>query len=311
MIGPRHHTNGVLVAALLGALVFVACGDGLSDYTPTAAGAPSTDIFVGTLQLHADGLAVAGLVNVTDRDGYDNQPHFTPDGSALFFTSARDTLQTDIYRYDLESSAISQVTRTAGSEYSPTVMPGGDEFSVIREEASRQQLWRFALDGSDRGGLLDAIQPVGYHAWGDENTVVMFVLGDSLNPATLQIGKLDSGTATVAAESIGRSLHRVPGTRSISFVHKISDDDWLIKVIDLDTDSIITLTPTRPAREDYAWLPDGTILMGDGSVLYRWAPGAPWTPVADLSAFGVQNITRIAIGPGAGRIALVSDRPAD
>ncbi|HSG82758.1 MAG TPA: hypothetical protein VLC48_10930 [Gemmatimonadota bacterium] len=299
----------VLLAVPIIALAAAACGDGSSDYTPTAAAAPSTDIFVGVLQWGDGRLAITDLANITDRDGYDNQPHFLSDGRALLFTSARDTLQTDIYRYDIESGTVSQVTRTAGSEYSPTFMPGGSEFSVIREEASRQQLWKFGLDGSDRGGLLDAVQPVGYHAWGDENTVAMFVLGDSIKPATLQIGRIDSSAARVVAESIGRSLHRMPGTHSISFVHKLSDDEWLIKAIDLDTDSITMLTPTLPGREDYAWLPDGTILMGDGPTLYRWTPNAAWTPVAELSAFGVQTITRIAVSPDAGHIALVSDRP--
>ena len=299
--------NRTAPVVLLAVLTSAACGDGSGDYSPTAAGAPSTDIYVGTLSLDEGGLRVGGLVNITDRDGYDNQPYFLPDGAALLFPAARDTLQTDIYRYDLATRSISQVTHTPGSEYSATIMPGGTEFSTIREEATRQQLWRFGLDGSDRGGLLDAIQPVGYHAWGDENTVAMFVLGDSLTPATLQIGSLDSGTAVVAAEDIGRSLHRIPGTHSISFVHKLSDSDWQIKVIDLDTRSIATLAPTLPGREDYAWLPDGSIIMGDGSMLNRWA-GGDWQEVADLSAFGVSGITRLAVSPAGDRIAVVGLR---
>jgi hypothetical protein len=283
-----------------------ACGDGSSDYVPTASGAPSTDIFVGTLVIDGERFDIVDLVNVTDRAGYDNQPQFAPDGAALLFTSARDTLQTDIYRYDVSTGATSQVTHTAGSEYSPTIMPGGTEFSTIREEAARQQLWRFGLDGSDRGGLLDAVQPVGYHAWGDANTVAMFVLGDSLTPATLQIGSLDSGVATIVAEDIGRSLHRIPGTHSISFVHKVSDDEWLIKAIDLDTRSITTLTSTLLGREDYAWLPDGTIVMGDGSMLHRWLAGE-WQEAADLSVFGVNGVSRIAVNPAGDRIAVVGE----
>ncbi len=299
--------NRIAPVVLLAVLTSAACGDGPGDYAPTAAGAPSTDIYVGTLSVDEDGLRVGELINITDRDGYDNQPYFLPDGAGLLFTSARDTLQTDIYRYDMATRSISQVTRTAGSEYSPTIMPGGAEFSTIREEATRQQLWRFGIDGSDRGGLLDAVQPVGYHAWGDENTVAMFVLGDSLAPATLQIGNLDSGTARIVAENIGRSLHRIPGAHSISFVHKVSDDEWLIKAIDLDTESITTLTSTLPGREDYAWTPDGTILMGDGSTLHRWS-GGDWQEVADLSAFGVSEITRLAVSPAGDRIAVVGKR---
>ncbi|UCC75052.1 MAG: PD40 domain-containing protein [Gemmatimonadota bacterium] len=296
-------------AVLLVALAAAACGDVPSDYTPTAATAPSSDIFLGTLQRAADRWQVADVINITDRDGYDNQPFFTPDGTALLYTSARDTSQTDIYQYDVATGTVTQVTHTPmASEYSPTVMPSGTEFSTIHEDAARQQLWHFGLDGSDRGGLLDALSPVGYHAWGDENTVAAFVLGDSIRPSTLQLADVSSGETWIVAENIGRSLHRVPGLRAISFVHKVSSDEWLIKAVDLDTRSVTTITPTLPGREDYAWSPDGSIVMGDDSKLYRWAEGREWEVVADLSAFGVRGITRVAVSARGDRIALVGKR---
>jgi hypothetical protein len=312
-----HHKGGRIyrpvrqapVYVLLGTLVSAACTEGQSDYSPTAATAPSTDIFLGTLRLDGDRLEVGDLINITDRDGYDNQPHFTPDGTALLYTSARDTLQTDIYRYDIATGTVTQVTHTqAASEYSPTVMPGGTEFSTIHEGATRQQLWRFAMDGSDRGGLLDAVQPVGYHAWGDADIVAVFVLGDSITPSTLQLADIKSGAASVVAESIGRSLHQIPGRRAISFVHKVSDDEWLIKAIDLETRSVSAITPTLPGREDYAWTPDGAIIMGNESELHRWEDGGAWEMVGDLSEFGVRGITRIALSTQGDRIAVVGDR---
>jgi hypothetical protein len=295
------------IVILLLALTLAACGSDSSDYTPTAASSPSTDIFLGDLTLDGDRLEVGGLVNVTDRDGYDNQPYFTPDGAALLYASARDTLQTDIYRYDLARGATTQVTNTTASEYSPTVMPGGTQFSTIREERSRQQLWRYGMDGSDAGGLLDAVQPVGYHAWGDETTVAMFVLGDSLKPNTLQVADLESGEVSIAAENIGRSLHRIPGRHAISFVHKVSENEWLIKAIDLDAGSISTIAATIAGREDYVWLPDGSILMGDDATLHRWSREG-WEMVADLSEFGVRGITRLAVTSGGDRIAVVGQR---
>lgn len=295
--------------ALLAAFATAACSAGPGDYRPTAAGAPSTDIFLGTLLLDGDRVEVSDLINITDRDGYDNQPYFTPDGTALLFTSARDTFQTDIYRYDIAAGTVTRITHTStASEYSPTVMPGTTDFSTIREEAGRQQLWRYGLDGSDLGGILDDVYPVGYHAWGDENTAAMFVLGDSITPSTLQLGDLTTGEASIVAKSIGRSLHRIPGQRTISFVHKVSEDEWLIKAINIDTRSVTTLTPTLPGREDYAWLPDGSIIMGDESALYRWADDGAWETFADLSGFGVRAISRLAVAPGGDRIAVVGNR---
>ncbi|NIR45476.1 MAG: hypothetical protein GWN99_13800 [Gemmatimonadetes bacterium] len=253
-------------------------------------------------------------MNVTDREGYDNQPHFLSDGNAFLYTSARDTFQTDIYRYDLSSGSVTRVTRTASaSEYSPTVMPAGDAFSVIREDGTIQQLWRYSLEGEDRGGLLDALQPVGYHAWGDETTVAVFIVGDSLTPSRLVLADVVTGDTTRIAENIGRSLHRIPGRHAVSFVQKTAEEDegdWLIKALDLDTRSVSAIAPTLPGREDYVWLPDGSILMGDDSELHRWTAARGWELVADLSGSGVRGITRLAVSPAAERIAVVAERGA-
>ena len=101
---------------------------------PAAAqGPPGTDVYLLPL---VDGRPAAGPPrNATARPGYDNQPHFTPDGSALLFTSVREDGQADTYRLTLPDGVPARVTRTTESEYSPTVTPEGDGFSVVRVEA--------------------------------------------------------------------------------------------------------------------------------------------------------------------------------
>lgn len=297
------------VTTLLVALAVAACSERPSQYTPTAATAPSTDIFLGTLQREGDRLTIADLTNITDRDGYDNQPYFVDRGTALLYTSARDSLQTDVYRYDTETGMVSQVTATpAASEYSPTLMPGGDFFSVVREEPGRQGLWLYRMDGSDSGGLLDDIQPVGYHAWVDPHTVTVFVLGDSTSPSTLQVVDMRSGATSILAESVGRSIHQIPERRAISFVDKASDDQWLITAVNVATGSTTTITPTLPGSEDYAWLDANTIIMGSESTLYRWLEGGDWEAIADLAEYGVRGISRVAVSAAGDRIAVVGER---
>lgn len=244
-------------------------------------------------------------VNVTRRPGYDNQPSFTPDGAAFLYTSIRADGQADTYRYDLAARRISRITRTPESEYSPTVMPGGMTFSAVRVEMdSTQRLWRFRLDGTDPTIVLQAVKPVGYHAWADDHTVALFVLG---NPSTLQIANLGSGDVQVVAHNIGRSLHPVPGRHAVSFLHRADDETW-IKVFDLDTQRTESLVVPLERNEFYAWTPDGALVMGAGSRLYRWREGdADWTQVADLSGSGVTGISRIAVSPDGSRWAVVAE----
>ncbi len=274
---------------------------------PAAAQAPpGTDIWLIAWQdLRA---APENARNLTDRDGYDNQPFFTPDGTRLLYTSGRGE-QTDVYRLDPATGVSEQVTDTPESEYSPTPLPTGEGFSVVRVEADgRQRLWRFTPDGRDPALLLEAVQPVGYHAWADAYTVALFVLGE---PPTLQQADVRSGQADTLARNVGRSLHRVPGTSRVSFVHKTEEDGpWIVKTLDPATGAVTAVVETLPGREDYAWRPDGTLLMADGAVLFQWTPQSDaWHPLADFTAAGLTNITRLAVSPDGALVALVADRP--
>lgn len=266
---------------------------------------PGTDILLMALPQQQGEPFALDARNVTNRPGYDNQPVFTRDGKGLLYTSIRDG-QADIYHFDLASTARTNLTKTPESEYSPTPLPEG-RFSVVRVEADgTQRLWQFDEDGEQPRLLLEAIQPVGYHAWGDAHTVALFVLGE---PHFLLLADTRSGKADTVAFDVGRSLHRVPGRRAVSFVQKSESEAWEIRAVDLDTRTVETLAPTLPNREDYAWTPDGTLLMADGPVLYFRRPADDaWRRLASFSSAGFTEITRLAVSPAGDRLALVVDR---
>ncbi|MCY3679279.1 MAG: hypothetical protein F4Z31_00935 [Gemmatimonadetes bacterium] len=276
------------------------------DYTPTAAGAPSTDIWLGRLDRDEQGeLVLSDLSNATDRDGYDNQPAFDPAGDALYYTAAMDTTQTDTFRYLVEDGASERVTHTPdASEFSPTPIPGQEAFSAIHEKNGLQYLWRYGVDGSELGPIFATAEPVGYHAWADEQTVAMFILG---SPPSLQVGDALSGEIRIVAENPGRSMHRIPGSSEISFVRKVDDNEWWIERLDPASGHSERIVRTPPGREDHAWTPGGEILMGDGTVLFAWSEDAGWREIADLGA-GSGDISRIAVSPDGARIALVRNR---
>jgi WD40 repeat protein len=262
---------------------------------------PGTDIWLA--RLAADG-RITQPINITNRPGYDNQPSFAPDGKMMLFTRG-DGGQMDIYAYDFTSrgSAVSRITNTPESEYSPTVTPDGAGISVIRVEADgTQRLWRFTREGQEPQLVLTNVKPVGYHAWAPGGMLALFVLG---NPNTLQVADSRTGRSRVVAQRIGRSLHRIPGRDTVSVLHIEGGARW-IKELDV---SRRTLTPIVRAIEstdgDYAWTPDGAILMSDGKQLMRWAPGGQWTATADLAALGLAGVTRMAVSPDGRWLAMV------
>jgi dipeptidyl aminopeptidase/acylaminoacyl peptidase len=300
MLTPSLGRTFVALAALLGVIQRAA---------PPAAPPPDTEIFLAPLE---PGVKVGRPVNITNSPGYDNQPAFTPDGASVLFTSIRGGgTQTDIYRFDIASGKTSQVTHTPESEYSPTVTPDGAHISVIRVEADgTQRLWRFTLDGRAPELVLTDVKPVGYHAWVDERTLVLFVLG---SPATLRLADTSSGNADVLASGIGRSIQKIPGG-TISFVARTVGEAGAaatlsIRELDPRTKRITPLVDAvAGAREaDCAWSPDGMLVMAEKDVLYGWRRGqAEWSRVADLAALGLHGVSRIAISPKGDRIAFVT-----
>jgi hypothetical protein len=301
-------TRRAAAAALVAALVLAApppraaSAQGAGQPAAPPAGA---DIFLASLDTRGGAIRVGAPTNITARAGYDNQPSFTPEGAALLYTSVREDGQADVWRHDLAARASSPVTRTTESEYSPTVVPGGGAISVVRvERDSTQRLWRFPLDGGEPALILDAVKPVGYHAWGDESTLLLFVLGD---PASLVRADVRSGAATPVIENPGRSIQRIPGARALSFVRKRRGGDWVMRY-DVDSATFTPIAPTLAGSEDHAWTPDGSLLMARGNRLFAWdSSGGAWREVARFDDPGMARITRLAVSPRGDWIALVGE----
>ncbi len=311
--------TAALIALSTVAVIVTACTEGSdapateeasTDTAPAAAPPPpGTDIWLSSLSRDEAGqLTVGEPVHAVARPGYDNQPHFLPDGSGFWFTSIDDRGQADIQYYDLATGSLTAVTATAPeSEYSATPLVSGDGFSAIRVEAdSTQRLWRFSMDGSGGEPLFESIAPVGYHAWADERTVVMFVLGQ---PATLQVGDVGTGLARVVAEDIGRSIRRIPGSSQVSYVQRRGEGSSEIRrLIPGDGESELIAEGVQ-GGDFHAWTPDGVLLQANGSRLYAWDPSADnaeWEEIADLSHLGIV-VTRLSVSPDGMTLALVGE----
>jgi hypothetical protein len=144
---------------------------------------------------------------VGDNTSYNNQPYLTKED--LYFTHEvidGEQSQTDIMHYDIVSKQLSNISNTRVSEYSPTLTPTKTSLSAIVVEADeKQKLWQYPLGdaGKSPSRIFDWIEPVGYHAWGINNDLVMFILGE---PHTLQYTSVAAAKGQVVASNIGRTL---------------------------------------------------------------------------------------------------------
>ena len=268
---------------------------------------PDTEIFLVKYKKKGGKFIFSKAQNITNRDGYDNQPSFSPDGSYILYTSYRPNKQADIYKYDIYTNATTQVTNTPEDEYSPTFMPYGNSISVVRvEKDSSQRLWRFPLDGGKPERILPRLDSVGYHCW-ISPTLVAYV--KITNPASLRVGYTIRDTSFQRCSHAGRCVLPVPNKKfTFSFVDETRKGDTNNRIFTLDwKDNIKMITPVIYGSEDYAWLPDGSIIMGSEGKLFRFKPGKDkkWNQIADFSA-ETGRFYRIAASPKGNAIAIVA-----
>ena len=245
----------------------------------------------------------AAPVNITDREGYDNQPAFSADGRHLYYTRMEADGQTELWDYDLESAKHTRLTNTAESEYSPTPVPGSQNLSMVRVEADmKQRLWQLDPGDGSLSLLLPEIEPVGYHAWLGADSVALFLLPE---PFSLVIAATD-GELTTVADNIGRSLHVHPVSKALLYVDQ-SATPWRIMALDTRSHEHEPLAELFPAQEDFTVSSSGTLWTGLDSKLYKFPAGAgDWQQVADFADHGIAGITRIAVSPDEKQVALVA-----
>lgn len=285
--------RSLVMASLLGATMLRAQG--------------GTDIWVGELRGSGSALSLGVLRNVTQRAGYDNQPQFTPDGSALLYTRIGDDGRADTWRVQVNGRGNSQVTRTVRrQEYSPTPMPDGRGFSAIVVEVdSTQRLWAYDWNGVPQRVIVPALKPVGYHVWVGRSNIGGFVLSQPtprdanalvlMNPETERVDTL--------ARGIGRAFARVPGRDAFTFVH-FHGDTAVLGEVDVRTAAVRRVAVLPRGAEYHVWLPDGSALISGNGVLYRWYEGRLETFV-DLRARGIQDVSRLALSPDGKTLAIV------
>ena len=281
---------------------------------PARPAAPDTEVYLAPLTTSGQQITIGQPVDISNSPGYDNQPSFTPDGRSLFFTSARGGAQTDIYRYELATKRITQLTNTPESEYSPSVTPDHG-LSVVRVEADgTQRLWRFTSDGGDPRVLLESVKPVGYYAWSDEHTVALYILGQAgtNQPSTLELAETRTNNVRSIATDIGRSVLPMPGSHTISFVQRsVQGEKTTLSIKELDpaTGAVRPLTAAVEGTTEVnaAWTADGTLLTIQNDHLFAWRRGADeWIEVTSLDRLGLRGATRLAVSPDSHWVAIVA-----
>jgi hypothetical protein len=277
---------------------------------------PQTNLYLFEVNQKSDSLFIfrkPKFLNKFNVNGYNNQPNFiNPNELYLTVQMPEDTTQTDIYSLNLSTNTLTQVTKTVEGEFSPAYMPtsnvGGAQFSAIRVEGEgnqiMQRLWQFPVNRSNNGSpVFKTLDKIGYFCWISPNWVALFVVGP---PHTLALADVNTERTTNIASNVGRCIQKLPNS-AIAYVQK-SSTKWTINKLNPITRLSEPIISTLPNSEDFIVMPDGSLIMGSGSKLFHYRPGKDmdWQEIADLSFYGINNITRLAFN-GDKKLVVVSD----
>lgn len=273
---------------------------------PAAAALPQYNLYLTDL---SKDLSVSNSVKINDTATYINQPAFSGDGKSLFFTLEQGldaAVQTDIGRYHIADKKQDLLTKTALSEYSPTLLSDGSGVSVVVVEADQtQRLWK--VDWQGNTSLLKADpKGVGYHAWGPDQDLLLFILGDKEDNHTVRY--LDkNGQLKTLATGVGRALSWQPGTQK-GYYTEAKDNRLYLSFYDVQTKTATATELVLPAAgQDLVWWSADTLLASAGTKIYQWQTTGKqgWTLWLDLSKDCGTEVSRFALNKERNQLAFV------
>lgn len=283
-------------------------------YRPAQAPGPNpVNLWVVDLKWTGNQLSAGTPVKLTNDNGTNSQPSFSPDGRSVVFSATRDTGSSDIYRIDLATRAETRVTRTPENENSPTVTTAGEYVAVRWVPATlfkEYGVWVYSADGRPVRGVLRGPDTTGYYTplgSGDyaltrprSKTFTVALFDDQSGAIT----DVDSGVPALPAQ-------RIPGQRALSYVRIDSaDGKHTLRRVDLATNRTSSIGPTIIGRTAHTWIPGhNTVLMAKGNVLYaRRANEASWRVVARFEDPDLRNANAYVVSPNGDKLVLTSPK---
>lgn len=265
----------------------------------------NTDVFLFNLVSNNNSIKVANGTNISNNEGYDNQPSFL-NNDRILYSSTRNG-QTDIAQYFSSYKSKMWINLTEGSEYSPLKIPNKNEVSAVRlDKDGKQRLYRYNLSNGQSSELIQDLV-VAYYTWFNEETIVSAVIEDQ--QLNLFATNISAGISKKYATNVGRSFHKIPNSNLISFISKENENQWQIKSINPDTGVTKLIANTMEGVEDICWLNNKTILSGRGTKLYKLTLNKDnnWVEISDFSSLGITSITRITVNSSMDKLAIAAN----
>jgi hypothetical protein len=266
---------------------------------------PETDIWLFKIEKKEGKYLYSNSLNITHRDGYDNQPSFSLDGKSILYVLIDSTKQADIYQYSISKKTSINLTKSQISEYSPTIIPSGLGFSsVVVEKDSAQRVWQFNLDGTFKSIVHEGTDSIGYHTWLNADTLLYYKLTES---HSLRVLDLKTNQDVWICNHPTRAFKKIGyGSRFIYGIKDSISTQFRIYNPALRESSLYATYPS--VNEDFIWHPELGLIKSEGSDLLRYNEQTKtWEVLFSFSSIGIKKITRFVFDSKNKQLALVSN----
>jgi len=255
---------------------------------------PNTDLWL--FKIETDKLnqpILKDAQNINNREGYDNQPSFSPDGKRLYYVSVKEDKQADIYYHDMGSKMNIPFTKTKVSEYSPVVMDNENFISTVVVETDSANRIHFinTVTGVDDKKL--EMDSIGYYTFLNSDTVIYYKL---TNPHSLRYYVKSTNEDKWLANSPIRTFKAI---NRHAFIYGLKDSNQVnFYIYDFFLQKASRYTTYPSTNEDIIWHPIWGLIKSEENKLIRFDESkSQWIVMFDLSSFQIKKITRFAFDP--------------
>ncbi len=252
--------------------------------------------------VNADGSNQKGLTN---SQGFDGEPVWSPDGSRIAFGSGRHG-NAEIYVMNSDGSNPTRLTTDPAEDYAPVWSPDGSRIAFSRHH-SWSEIYVMNLDSGNQTRLTNNIGHSYDPAWSPDGSKIAFT-NEVYDGSYIMVMSPDGSGQTNINSSSGNDYDPVwsPDGAKIAYA-RFENGNQEIYVMNADGSGQINLTNSVAFDASPSWSPDGTrivfdqihnpntsiyVMNSDGSNQTRlnndspgFSGGAVWSPDGSRIAF--------------------------
>lgn len=259
---------------------------------------PSSSLYLLEIKNSLDSnwiITKINYLNALNPSGYNNQPYFIDNNNLLASIKKPGKKNTEIYKFDLINKTATNITNSASSEYSPRIYTENSKaITCVKVPENDTSIQDLVLLNADNGKQIKYIiqdkSKIGYYRYLKNKTWVCYLVQE---PHVLSIYSEHDRTRKIFASSIGRCFE-VVNLNEIYFVHKITEDHWVLKSYNIDSEKSKTIAKMPLGVEDFVIDSNQQIICANKSSILRLNESGIWRILTDLKTFHINNIGRLA-----------------